>query len=166
MHAQGFLQLTVPWWELVVRSTLVYTFLLLILRVTGKRQVGDMAPFDLVLLLILSNAVQNAMNGGDTSALGGLISALTLVGLNHGVGYLTYRNSQVEDVLEGRPDILIREGQPVAEVLRRQRITERELWTSLRQHGVENLADVRLALLENNGKVSVFRHEGAESHRR
>lgn len=98
--------------------------------------------------------------------MGGLISALTLVGLNHGVGYLTYRSVRMEEVLEGRPDILVREGQPIAEVMRRQRITERELWTALRQQGIENLADVRLALLENNGKVSVFRRELADDSER
>ena len=90
MSVQGLLQLSVPWWELVIRAVLVYGVLLFLLRLTGKRQVGDLAPFDLVLLLILSNAVQNGMNAGDDSALGGLILAVTLVGLNHVVGYLTY----------------------------------------------------------------------------
>lgn len=156
---QGLFQLSVPWWELMIRAVLVYGALLFLLRLTGKRQVGDLAPFDLVLLLILSNAVQNAMNAGDESALGGIILAVTLVGLNHVVGYLTYRSRKMEDVLEGTTDILVRDGQPVAEVLERQRITERELLTALRQHGVEDILEVRLAILENNGKVSVFRRE-------
>ncbi|HEX7606471.1 MAG TPA: DUF421 domain-containing protein, partial [Usitatibacter sp.] len=67
--------MTVPWWELVIRSVLVYAFLIALLRVTGKRQVGQLAPFDLVLLLVLSNAVQNSMNGGGNSLTGGLVSA-------------------------------------------------------------------------------------------
>lgn len=162
LSVQGLLQLSVPWWELVIRAVLVYGVLLFLLRLTGKRQVGDLAPFDLVLLLILSNAVQNAMNAGDESALGGLILAVTLVGLNHVVGYLTYRSRKMEDVLEGTTDILVRDGRPVTEVLERQRITERELMTALRQHGVEDMQEVRLAILENNGKVSVFRR-GADS---
>ena len=71
--------LSVPWWELVLRVTVVYAFLILLLRVTGKRQIGQLSPMDLVLLLVLSNAVQNAMNAGDNSLVGGLISAVVLV---------------------------------------------------------------------------------------
>src|SRR5437764_396315 len=71
--------IAVPWWELILRSTIVYVFLLVLLRVTGKRQVGQLAPFDLVLLLVLSNAVQNAMNAGDNSLIGGLIAGATLM---------------------------------------------------------------------------------------
>ena len=74
--------IAVPWWQLVVRAAVVYVFLLVILRLTGKRQVGQLAPFDLVLLLILSNAVQNSINAGDNSLIGGLIAATTLIALN------------------------------------------------------------------------------------
>lgn len=75
-------KLAIPIWEFVLRGAIVYIFLLVLLRVTGKRQIGQLATFDLVLLLVLSNAVQNSMNGGDSSLVGGLVSALTLVGLN------------------------------------------------------------------------------------
>src|SRR5215470_8456949 len=88
-------QLAIPWFEFVLRAAIVYVFLLGLLRVTGKRQVGQLAPFDLVLLLVLSNAVQNSMNGGDNSLVGGLISAATLVALNYGVGLLAYRNKKL-----------------------------------------------------------------------
>jgi len=74
------LNVAIPIWELVVRSAVVYAFLLTLLRLTGKRQIGQLAPFDLVLLLVLSHAVQNSMNGGDNSLVGGLVSAATLVG--------------------------------------------------------------------------------------
>ena len=84
--------LGVAWWELIVRALLVYLFLILLLRVTGKRQVGQLAPFDLVLLLVLSNAVQNSMNGGDNSLIGGVISATTLVLVNLVVGVVTHRS--------------------------------------------------------------------------
>ena len=80
------------WWEFIVRAVVVYLFLLVLLRLTGKRQVGQLAPFDLVLLLVLSNAVQNSMNGGDNSITGGMILAATLVGINSGVGWLTFRS--------------------------------------------------------------------------
>jgi uncharacterized membrane protein YcaP (DUF421 family) len=84
--------LDVSWYELIARAAIVYAFLLVLLRVTGKRQVGQLAPFDLVLLLILSNAVQNSINAGDNSLVGGLISAATLVTLNLAVGIATYRS--------------------------------------------------------------------------
>src|SRR6266571_7205574 len=91
------------WWEFVLRAAIVYVFLIVILRLTGKRQVGQLAPFDLVLLLVLSNAVQNSMNGGDNSLIGGLISAATLVFLNYLIGQLTYRSKRLEAIIEGRP---------------------------------------------------------------
>src|SRR5437016_10879496 len=96
-----------PWWEFILRGLIIYLFLLLLLRLTGKRQVGQLAPFDLVLLLVLSNAVQNAMNGGDNSLVGGLVSAVTLVGLNSLIGYMTYRSQTLEGMIEGRPQVLI-----------------------------------------------------------
>lgn len=85
-------QISVPWWELVIRSVAVYAFLLFILRISGKRQIGQLAPFDLVLLLVLSNAVQNSMSAGDNSLIGGLLIASTLVAINFLVGYATYKN--------------------------------------------------------------------------
>src|SRR5215475_10336116 len=102
--------MAVPWWELVVRSVVVYGFLLILLRVTGKRQVGQLAPFDLVLLLVLSNAVQNSMNAGYNSLIGGLLSALTLVLINFGVGLITWRSKKLASLIEGRPEILIHNG--------------------------------------------------------
>src|SRR2546425_1370766 len=90
-----------PWWEFILRSTIVYVFLLVLLRVTGKRQVGQLAPFDLVLLLVLSNAVQNAMNAGDNSLIGGLIAATTLVALNSLIGLATFRSKAIEALVEG-----------------------------------------------------------------
>src|SRR6266699_1030016 len=98
------------WWEFVARAVIVYAFLLVILRLTGKRQVGQLAPFDLVLLLVLSNAVQNSMNGGDNSITGGMILAATLVALNWLIGYLTFRSKPLEHLIEGRPVILVHNG--------------------------------------------------------
>src|ERR1700687_1151779 len=99
--------IAVPWWELIARSVVVYGFLLILLRLTGKRQVGQLAPFDLVLLLVLSNAVQYSMNGGDNSLVGGLISAVTLVGVNWLMSLATFRNKRLETLIEGRPEVLI-----------------------------------------------------------
>ena len=152
-------KLSAPWWEFVVRGAIVYFFLLILLRVTGKRQVGQLAPFDLVLLLILSNGVQNAMNGGDNSVLSGLILATTLIFLNHGLGYLTYRSRKAETLIEGEPAILIRHGCLMKKAMESQRISELELQTALRNAGCERVEDVYLAILENTGHVSVLKND-------
>jgi uncharacterized membrane protein YcaP (DUF421 family) len=149
------LNIAVPIWELIVRAVIVYLFLIVLLRVSGKRQVGQLAPFDLVLLLVLSNAVQNSMNGGDNSLAGGLVSAATLVGLNYAVGYATFRNKKVEALVEGRPQVIIHNGRVYEDVMKRAKLTHHELNAALRQAGVACADDVRTAILENNGSVSV-----------
>jgi uncharacterized membrane protein YcaP (DUF421 family) len=143
------------WWEFVVRAAVVYAFLLVLLRLTGKRQVGQLAPFDLVLLLVLSNAVQNSMNGGDNSIIGGVILASTLVALNWAVGYWTYRSKAVEHLVEGRPLILVHGGHVNRRAMRRAQMTMHELDAALRAEGCCGPEEVRFALLENNGHVTV-----------
>ncbi len=146
---------TVHVWELILRSTIVYTFLLVLIRLTGKRQVGHLSPFDLVLLLVLSNAVQNSMNGGDNTLVGGLISALTLVLLNAAVGLATFRSKRLEALVEGRPQLLIHNGRLFDQVLRDAKLTRHELNAALREAGCESVEEVRAAVLENNGAISV-----------
>jgi uncharacterized membrane protein YcaP (DUF421 family) len=148
-------QLSLPWWEFIVRALIVYGFLVLLLRMTGKRQVGQLVPFDLVLLLVLSNAVQNAMNGGDNSVLAGILSACTLVLVNYLVGLAAYRNKKVEALIEGRPEVLIHNGRLYEEVLVREKLTHHELSAALRAAGCINVEDVHYAMLENNGQISV-----------
>ena len=147
--------LTVPWWELIARSLIVYIFLLALIRVTGKRQVGQLAPFDLILLLVLSNAVQNAMNGGDNSVLAGIISAVTLVSLNYAIGYATFRNKRFEALIEGRPQLLIHNGKLYKDVMEQQRLTQHELDSALRRQGVSDIGHIRMAMIENNGDITV-----------
>ncbi|TAJ51782.1 MAG: DUF421 domain-containing protein [Nevskiaceae bacterium] len=147
--------LAVPLSELVLRAVAVYVFLLLMLRLTGKRQVGQLAPFDFVLLLILSNAVQNSMNAGDNSLLGGLVSAATLVALNYLTGLATFRSRRVEKLIDGEPELLIHDGRLFAKALARAQISEHELYAALRQNGCTTPESVALAMLETNGVISV-----------
>ena len=147
--------LAIPWWEFIVRALLVYVFLVVLLRITGRRQVGQLAPFDLVLLLVLSNAVQNSMNGGDNSVLGGVLSAVTLVGVNWVIGYLSFRSKRLARVIEGRPQVLIHNGHVYRDVMDRERLTQSELDAALRQSGCASIEDVHFAVLENNGQISV-----------
>ncbi len=148
--------IAVPWWELIVRAAVVYAFLIVLLRITGKRQVGQLAPFDLVLLLVLSNAVQNSMNAGDNSLIGGLISAAALVGVNFLVGLATYRSKRLEAIIEGRPQLLIHNGKLFEDVMAKAFLTHHELNSALRQAGCACVEDVHSAVLENNGSISVI----------
>ena len=149
--------ITVPVWELVVRSVIVYVFLIVVLRLTGKRQIGQLAPFDLVLLLVLSNAVQNSMNGGDNSLVGGLISAATLIAVNYGIGQATFVNKRLEALVEGRPELIIHNGKVFEEAMRNAKLTHHELTAALRQAGCTCADEVQAAILENNGSISVVR---------
>jgi uncharacterized membrane protein YcaP (DUF421 family) len=148
--------LSVPWWEFIVRGGVVYLFLLIFLRLTGKRQVGQLAPFDLVLLLVLSNAVQNSMNAGDNSLVGGLISASTLILLNFLLAVLTFRNRKIEAIVEGQPQILIHNGQLFEAVMAKALLTHHELQAALRAAGCTEVEEVKLAVLENNGAITVI----------
>ena len=147
--------MSVPGWELIVRGVVVYVFLLALLRITGKRQVGQLAPFDLVLLLVLANAVQNSMNAGDNSLIGGLITAATLIGLNYLVSLVTYRNKKLAAIVEGRPQILIHDGILFEDVMANAQLTHHELNAALRRSGCVSVAEVHSAILENNGAISV-----------
>ena len=141
----GMWVLDVPWYELVARAVLVYLFLLVLLRLTGKRQVGQLAPFDLVLLLILSNAVQNAMNGGDNSFTAGALSAAVLVAVNGLVGYATFRSKWLEGlvegtgVAEGEDEVGVLAARPVGEFSFEQADGEADVHRDL-DAGAENLA--------------------------
>lgn len=145
------------WWEFIVRAAVIYAFLLVILRLTGKRQIGQLSPFDLVLLLILSNAVQNSMNGGDNSITGGIILATTLVAMDYAIGWLICRNRRIEHLVEGRPVILIYDGQVDRQALRSVQMTSHELDAAMRQEGCTSPEEVKVAVLENNGRVTVIR---------
>jgi uncharacterized membrane protein YcaP (DUF421 family) len=149
------------WWEFVVRAVIVYAFLLVILRLTGKRQVGQLAPFDLVLLLVLSNAVQNAMNGGDNSITGGMILTCTLVAIHWVVAWVTYHNKSIEALIEGRPVLLIHNGHVDKRAVRRVQMTMHELEAALRAEGCMCASDVRFAVLENSGRISVVKREAS-----
>lgn len=154
---------SLPYWEFVARAAAVYLFLLVLLRLTGKRQVGQLSPFDLVLLLVLSNAVQNSMNGGDNSLVGGMVLALTLVALNFLLGLATARSKTIENLVEGRPQVLIHNGQLFEDVLAGAQISRHELQAALRRAGCASIHEVRTAVLENNGGISVIKRDHATS---
>lgn len=144
-----------PWWELIARAAIVYVFLLGILRLTGKRQVGQLAPFDLVLLLVISNTVQNAMNAGDNSVTAGLLLATAVIAINYLVAIATYKSKRIEALVEGEPQVLIHDGRLNTRALERERLTRHELMAALREAGCVTIDEVQAAILENNGHISV-----------
>lgn len=153
-------KLAQPWWEFVLRALAVYGFLLIALRLTGKRQVGQLAPFDLVLLLVLSNAVQNSMNAGDNTVTAGIVLVLTLLAVNGVVGYVTWKNKRMEVLFEGKPQILVHNGIADMAILREQRITQHELLSAIRAVGLTEINQVRVAILENTGRINVIAKPG------
>ncbi|NBZ95783.1 MAG: DUF421 domain-containing protein [Proteobacteria bacterium] len=148
--------LSIHWWELIARGLFVYFFLILILRSTGKRQIGQMSPFDLVLLMVLSNAVQNSMTGGDNSITSGIILAVTLVLANWTVGKLTSSSKVMEQLIEGDPQVLFHNGIVYEKVLKDAQVTRQELIAAVHKAGYAELDAIRAAILENDGTISVI----------
>ena len=141
--------------ELILRAVLVYTAIFLLLRIVGKKHVGEMSPFDLVVLLILSECVQGALTAGDNSVTAGLIAASALFGANQVVGYVASRSKTMERLLGGKPKVLVRNGRVCRDVLKREQVTTSELVEALRREGCTSLTKVRYAILENDGNISV-----------
>ena len=145
--------------EKIVRPLVVYFFLLLMFRIAGKRELGQMTPFDLVVLLTISNVLQNAMIGPDNSLSGGLIGGLTLFCVNGLIGRLTLHFPSVARLLEGKPTLLIEDGRVLTKNLRREVMTKAELERAVRKHDLDPEADLPLikrALLEQDGTVTIL----------
>ena len=154
---QDLFQLSAPWWHFVLRACAIYLLVMVLVRVSGKRAVGQFTPFDLVLLILIGNAVQNGINGGDNSLTGAAIMATTLIALNYGVAFVTSRSRKVEKIVEGEPVVLARHGKVFDGVLRRELVSSEDFRESLRMNGVEDVSEVELALLETNGSISVVK---------
>src|SRR3954463_7758350 len=145
--------------EIAVRSAVVYIVVIVGIRLSGKREVGQMTPFDLTLLLLLSNSVQNAMTGPDTSLAGGIVAAATLLILNFGIGKLSGTNRTFRKFIQGKPTLLVHNGEIIEEHMRRERVSLDELKRALREHNIEDVKDVALAVLEVDGTISCLRYD-------
>ncbi|MDH6253929.1 uncharacterized membrane protein YcaP (DUF421 family) [Chryseobacterium sp. H1D6B] len=144
-----------PILDVVVRSLCVYLFMVIAIRLFGKNQLSQLNAGDVVLLLLISNAVQNAMVGQDTSLQGGLIAALVLFAANFVLKRLMFSNRSFETFMESDPVILIRDGVIDEKALNKVKITKDELEEAIREHGVGTIADVKLSVLEVDGNISV-----------
>jgi uncharacterized membrane protein YcaP (DUF421 family) len=150
------LDMDLPWWEFIVRVMAVYVCLLVLMRLSGKRTVGQFTPFDLLVMLLLSETVSNALSGGDTSLFGGLIAATTLIALNFAVAWLTSRSKRIEHLIEGRPVLLGRNGEVYEDVLKRERVGDADFQKALREADCA-LKDMRCAFLEADGNISILK---------
>jgi uncharacterized membrane protein YcaP (DUF421 family) len=146
-----------PVLEKVLRPALVYIFLVVALRVFGKRELAQLNPFDLVVLLSLSNTVQNAIMGNDNSLTGGLIGALALLGMNYLVVRFLFRHRRLDQVFEGKPTTLIEHGRLVKHALARELLTRAELMTVLHRQGFDSIEDVDRCVLEPGGVFYIQR---------
>jgi uncharacterized membrane protein YcaP (DUF421 family) len=142
--------------EKIVRPVAVYIFLIVILRVGGRRELGQLNAFDLVVLLTLANAVQNAIIGDDNSLIGGFVGGATLVLLNLGVNWFLYRHPTLDRKIEGEPVTLVKDGQVVRENLRRELITEEELLAVIHRQGVDRIEACAEVILEASGTITVL----------
>ena len=149
------LDLAMPWWAFVLRACVVYFVLLAMIRASGKRTMGQFTPFDMLLVVLLGNAVQNALLGQDSSVGGGLVLAATLLLLNWLVGLVSARSARMEALVEGVPVLLARDGQVYKDVLRRELISRADFDKAMREAGVEDIEDIRMAVLENNGHITL-----------
>lgn len=142
--------------EIVLRTLAVYLVLMIALRLAGKRELGEMSVFDLVVILVIASAVQNAMIGANTTLVGGLVAAMTLLGANTLINSLVARTNWLKGPLWGTPTMLVNHGQLINEHMRSEGLTLDELLMAMREHGVEQLSDVKMAVLEVDGTISII----------
>ena len=153
-------QQSAPWWHFVLRALVVYVFVMVLVRVSGKRAVGQFTPFDMVLLILIGNAVQNGINGGDNSLTGAFVMAVTLIVLNYAVAWGSARSVGFRHLVEGRATVLARDGKVFQDVLRRQLVSESDFRKAMRQSGCEREENIKLAILETNGHITIEMRDG------
>lgn len=141
--------------EIILRTSVVYLFILVGFRLSGKREVGQLAPFDFALILLIANAVQNAMVGPDQSLLGGLLAASVLLLINFTLGRLALRSRTWERLLRGHGRVLVRRGRLEVKSLKAEGLTREDLMQALRENGCATIEDCDLAVLEVDGRISV-----------
>jgi uncharacterized membrane protein YcaP (DUF421 family) len=149
-------ELSAPWWIFVLRATAIYVLVMVLVRVSGKRAVGQFTPFDLVLLILIGNAVQNGINGGDNSLTGAVVMATTLIVLNYGVAWATTRNRIAERLIEGAPVILAHDGVVYHDALERELVSPDDFREAMRLNNIASVEEIGLAMLETNGNISVL----------
>jgi uncharacterized membrane protein YcaP (DUF421 family) len=148
--------------DVAIRTAIIYVVIVIALRIGGQRDVGQMSKLDLIVLVVIADAVQNAMVGENTTLLGGIVAAAVLVTLDRSLRFLEHRWKPAERLIEGEPRMLIRDGHVLGKALRDEDIATDELMAALRRHGVERPDQVKLAVLETDGSISVVPFGGQD----
>ncbi len=149
---------------IAAKTTVIYIALILGLRLLGKRELGQLSIYDLVLIIVISNSVQNAMVGSDTTLLGGLVAALTLLILNRVFTWFMVRSDTVKNWMEGEPTLIVRDGKLIKSQMQKEGITTAHVMAAMREHGIDDLNQVQMAVLEVDGSISIVAKE-AQIHR-
>ncbi len=144
---------------IALRTAVIYALVLIGVRLSGKREVGQMTPFDLTLLLLLSNSVQNAMTGPDNSLLGGVVAAATLLLLNYILADVSGVNRRFRKFIQGQPSLLIHDGQIIEAHMAKEHVSMDELHRALREHGIADYHQVALGVLEVDGSISLLKYD-------
>jgi len=142
--------------EVVLRTAIVYLFIVFVLRITGKREVGQMSVLELIVILVISDAVQNSMVGDNTTLWGGLVAVLTLLALDYTLKAVSRRSKRVREAIEGEPRLIIRDGRLLQHAIDQEGLDMEEVRAAVRSHGVADIKDVRIAVLETDGSISVI----------
>jgi uncharacterized membrane protein YcaP (DUF421 family) len=145
--------------DILLRASVVYLFMVAAIRLFGKKELSQLSVTDLVFILLISNAVQNAMLGPDTSLAGGVLAALCLFVLNYLLKLVMYRSKKVKSLIEGEPVMLVYKGNLIEDNMAKEKITLDELEAVVREHGVSSIDNVALAILEIDGNISVLSKE-------
>jgi uncharacterized membrane protein YcaP (DUF421 family) len=148
-----------PLLNLAIRAVAVYLSVLILLRISGKRQMGQMNATEFVAILLISNAVQNSMNGGDNSLTGGLFLALILIATSAAITYLTFKSKIASTIFEGTPTLLIHKGKAVEANLKKEFLSHSEFKTLLRKQGYHDISNIETAVLEADGSLSITNRE-------
>jgi uncharacterized membrane protein YcaP (DUF421 family) len=148
-----------PYLEIILRSAIVYLFMVSAIRLFGKKELSQLSTTDLVFIVLISNAVQNAMVGENTTLQGGLIAAFALFSFNYILKMLMFRFSSFKELIEDKPVILIHNGKIDVDHLHREKITMDELEEAVREHGIDSYKNIKLAILEVDGNISVISGE-------
>lgn len=150
------MELLSPYWPIIGKTCAVYVFIVLAIRLFGKKEISQLSVVDLVFILLISNSVQNAMVGSDTSLQGGLVAAGALFLLNAVLKEVLFRSKKASRFIQGEPVMLIHQGQLIVKNLEQEKISIEELEAAIREHGVNSIKEVNLAILEVDGNISIL----------
>lgn len=154
--------LTQPWWEFVARGAMIYIIILFLVRVSGKRAVGEFTPFDLVVVILIGESTQGALTGGDESVFGAPIVAATLICLNYFLGFVSARSKKIDQLLEGEPVLVVRDGTVLSQALRRNNLPVADVAEAIRKQGLHSVKQVALGVLETNGEITIVPKSGED----